>query len=135
MLFLKPTMDQRETSSNYDPLPRTDEEDVETGNKFETSSDTVEASKDDQQQSISTVGKERKNKSKTGGRNMSFEESLLQILEERKKEGDDEDKMFLYSLLPSIKPLNPRKKLKLKIDFLKCIEEAMEPEQATDLPH
>ena len=130
LLFLLPTMEQRATSSNYDPITDDAEEDVQNVEETDTSIETVQNLATNKQTSTCMKATEKKKTGNASGRKVSYEEALLKILKESREEEVDEDRMFLNSLLPSIKQLNPTKKLKLKMDFLQCIQKAMEPDVA-----
>lgn len=63
-----------------------------------------------------------RNKKKTVS-NKSYEERLLNILEEKGKETIDEDKSFLLSLVPSFKRMSNQQKLKTKMRFLQILSD------------
>jgi hypothetical protein len=52
---------------------------------------------------------------------MSYDESLLQILREKKKEDIDEDRCFLLSLLPSFRQFNDEQKFLAPMEILKIM--------------
>ena len=133
LLFVLPILEQRATDSNYEPFNEDDEESVQSidgagtasaTDQNDTSSITEQNASPDQDKE-SMIARGKKKTSNAGGRKLSFEESLLNILKESKEEEADEDKMFLNSLLSSMKQVPPTKKITLKMNILKCMQEAM----------
>ncbi|XP_030759040.1 uncharacterized protein LOC115884557 [Sitophilus oryzae] len=59
----------------------------------------------------------------------SYEESLLSILNDKKTEDIDEDKLFLLSLVPSFKKFTDDEKLEAKMEFLKVIRRITQSHQ------
>jgi len=55
-------------------------------------------------------------------KNMSYEESLLKILKDKKEEVIDEDKSFLLSLVPAFKKLTDTQKMDAKMEFLSTLK-------------
>lgn len=122
LLFLLPTMEGRPTVNKFAP---TQEGNSESEDKSSTVQ-TVHQSQDDtmlkhrrvllapklKKQAISARNKQAKKKP------ASYEESSLNILKEKKKEVIDDDKSFLFSLVPSFKILKDAQKLDAKMEFL-----------------
>lgn len=53
---------------------------------------------------------------------MSIEDFLQKILKEMNQNNKDEDRQFMLSLVPSLKKLNAKNKLKAKIQIMKVLE-------------
>ena len=106
LLFLLPIMQQRDTSGNITPPPSANESEpqhITTGNEMGEGSHATNA----------TYYRQQKKRSKT-----TYEESLLEITEEKSRDDIDEDKSFLISLVPSFKKLNDEEKFVAKVEFL-----------------
>jgi 5'-3' exonuclease len=88
LLFLLPHVEDRTTHSNLRTPSNENEEDEDTSREEE--------------KEVPRIVRQRKRTK------MSYEESLLQILREKKKEDTDidEDRCFLLSLLPSFRQFN-----------------------------
>lgn len=52
----------------------------------------------------------------------TYEETLLEILRESRSDENDEDKLFLMSLLPSFKKLTADQKFNVRIEFLQTLQ-------------
>ena len=107
--FLKTTLEERATTS--------DQALIQAENRQDNDSDASEAEEDNESQmspAFAITNPIRRQR----GKKETFEESLLNILAEKKEE-IDEDKLFLLSLLPPLKKLNTRQKFEAKIDLLR----------------
>jgi hypothetical protein len=101
LLFLLPHIEDRETHSNLNTLNDEEEANNSQGEK-----------------------KERpRNVRKKKRTEISYEESLLQILQQKKMDDADvdEDKCFLLSLLPSFKQFNDEQKFLARMEILKIM--------------
>jgi hypothetical protein len=111
LLFLLPTM-QRDTSGSITPPPSANEskpQDIRTGNEIGGSSHAKSA----------TYYRQQKKRSKT-----TYEEFLLEIIKEKRRDDIHEDKSFLMSVVLSFKTLNYEQKFVAKVEFLnvmRCI--------------
>lgn len=115
LLFLLPTIHERKTSGNYSPPQENNADDDGDQN------DTPEII-EQQKRVYEGYRIEKPNKKPCRPKTTSYEEELLQILKENRREEIDEDKTFLLSLLPSFKIFSPQQKLTAKMEFLQVIQ-------------
>ncbi|XP_076039231.1 uncharacterized protein LOC143024318 [Oratosquilla oratoria] len=113
LLFLLPFLDDKEPTGDFKDLERLGE-DCE---KFQEENimDEEEFSTNEGARS-NTIRHKKK---------ALYEESLLDILKEKKDEVIDEDRSFLISLVPSFKKLTDNQKFEAKIEFLKVLQRIM----------
>ena len=74
-------------------------------------------------------------KRKSADQALDIEKRKLQLLEERfteKTRKDDDDYLFLMSLLPSIKQLDPIQKMRLRMSMLESVTRELEKNSFTD---
>ena len=101
LLFLLPNTEDRETQSNLNTL----------NDKQESNN-----SQEEEKERPRNIRKKKRTE-------VSYEESLLQILRQEKMDDTDvdEDKCFLLSLLPSFKQFNDERKFLARMEILKII--------------
>lgn len=127
LLFLLPTIEDRETVSDVDPVdPNEDDQTKESDSEGlgDSNFEQPESPSTSRRQPAPAVSSVRRSKkAKT-----SYEESLLQILQNKcKNEEIDEDKTFLLSLVPAFKKLTEDQKFQVKMDFLHVLRKAQAP--------
>lgn len=106
LLFLVPSMDNRQTNSNAHPLEEEEEEDVmEIKTQIEESGSTQMAMPH-----------------RANQQNMCNEEFLQQILKEKKVQEYDQDTYFALSLVPMLKELPANEKLDAQIRILQVFK-------------
>jgi hypothetical protein len=104
-------MQLRDTSGNITPPPSANEsepQDITTGNGMGEGSHTTNAA----------YYRQQKKRSKT-----TYEESLLEIIKEKRGDDIDDDRSFLMSLVPSFKKLNGEQKFVAKVEFLNVMRQ------------
>lgn len=140
LLFLLPTLDDRPTTSECSPsqagnasaesdndedseiMDRPQQSDIGASQVLiETRQPT---NKQTQQPDKGATNKKQAKKTET------YEQSLLNILKEKKEEPFDEDKAFLLSLVPTFKKLNDSQKLDAKMEFLATLKRLTQPSQS-----
>lgn len=134
LLFLKSTVSNRHTNGNYKPPTDDDPDDpdeIMDLNEHDEFENEVNAERE-------TDHSVRNNKKKRVGMHTpsNFEQSILEILKEKKNEPQDavdEDKSFLLSLLPSLKKLSDEAKFDVKIEILNVLKRHQMPLQQSSL--
>lgn len=121
LLFLLPTLEDRPTVSECSPTNTNDE-----NSGSEDDSEVVQEKNtyyvDDGPTNIFKAQKSLISGKSKGKKNSNYEESLLNILKEKKEEEIDEDKSFLLSLVPAFKKLTDIQKIDAKMEFLSTLK-------------
>lgn len=120
LLFLLPTIEDRPTVSECSPSNTNEDK---TGS--EDDSEVVkETNRSVDHSPINTLQaqKSASHAKSVAKKNPSYEESLLNILKEKKDEVIDEDKSFLLSLVPAFKKLTDTQKMDAKMEFLSTLK-------------
>lgn len=128
LLFLLPTIQGRDVSSNYN-LERTDENDETEDYAIPTNveNETVQSN-----ESITVPNPKPKKEKREEMRPMRYEDILLQIFNEKRVDEIDEDRNFLLSLVPSLKKLTDEQKFTVKSEFLNILKQQF---LRSNLPH
>lgn len=120
LLFLLPTIEDRPTVSDCSPSD-TNEDQIGSEDDSEVVKETNISVDDSPVNTLQAQISASHGKS-VAKKNPSYEESLLNILKEKKEEVIDEDKSFLLSLVPAFKKLTDTQKMDAKMEFLSTLK-------------
>lgn len=131
MLFLLPTLGDRETTCNVGSSNETQDNGsgAEADDNTSNHHDIIECSGQESRPPISS-GRSKK-------RSVPYQQALLDILKEKsekKEESVDEDKSFLMSLLPAFKRMTPDQKFEAKMDIMRTMHTVEHRQQTTNQP-
>ncbi|XP_045504383.1 transcription factor Adf-1-like [Colias croceus] len=120
MLFLIPSMQKRETSSNI--MSSVSPQDINVSSPASTQDRTLPATAQNSQPQIAL----RKKNCSGSNNSIDYEKQLLDILKEKQvhENEDDEEKNFALMLVPMLRKLNEDQKHYAKIEILNVLKKA-----------
>ncbi|CAI6376805.1 unnamed protein product [Macrosiphum euphorbiae] len=120
MEFLRPTMENRRTEGN---IEESSDNDIDINDSVLEENIDVQNDGDDENDIPDDPVKKRPTTTKTKlSKKPTFEENLLNILENRRPQPQDAETSFLMSLLPQIRSLTEEQKGRVYIEFLTTLQ-------------
>ncbi|KAF6213065.1 hypothetical protein GE061_010779 [Apolygus lucorum] len=121
LLFLLPSIEDKQTTSTLDPQDEvSDHEKIGGPPPVET---------------LSTGRPPKRKTPEPKNQNDDFQNSLLNLLREKKSLDDDEDVLFALSLVPTMKSLDDFTKFDLKLKIMELLKSAKWPQHVRQHPH